>query len=104
MPTILRAPSRRRDCCTITLTAEPICSRIARDGSSAPAMSTLVSKRLIQSRALFAWSAVSEPSWPRFLAWGGGGGAVVARVHGLEHVQCLATTTLADDDAIGAHT
>src|SRR5919106_6182934 len=33
----------------------------------------------------------------------GGHRAVVARVHGLEHVQRLAGTTLPDDDAIGAH-
>ena len=30
--------------------------------------------------------------------------AVMARVHGLEHVDRLGATTLADDDAVGAHT
>src|SRR5690242_510350 len=30
--------------------------------------------------------------------------AIVAGVHGLEHVQRLAATTLTDDDAVGAHT
>ena len=29
--------------------------------------------------------------------------AVVAGVHGLEHVEGLAATALADDDAVGAH-
>ena len=30
-------------------------------------------------------------------------GALVARVHRLEHVQCLGASDLADDDAVGAH-
>ncbi len=30
--------------------------------------------------------------------------AVVARVHGLQHREGLATTRLTDDDALGAHT
>ena len=30
--------------------------------------------------------------------------SIVARVHGLEHVEGLAATTLADDDAVRAHT
>jgi hypothetical protein len=30
--------------------------------------------------------------------------AVVARVHGLEHVEGLAATNLTDDDAVGSHT
>jgi hypothetical protein len=32
-----------------------------------------------------------------------GQGTFVARVHGLEHVECLASTNLADDDPVRAH-
>ena len=54
---------------TIRSTAEAICSRIARWGSSTPAISTSVSRRASVSRGLFEWSVVIEPSWPVFIAW-----------------------------------
>src|SRR5437016_4836117 len=142
---ILREPSFRRSCCTITSTAADTCSRIAFTGNSIPAMSTIVSRRERQSLGELAWAVVKEPSWPVFRACrlhyhltarrslladglpgqfhprhehhslktreavsrrvgvGGGQGAVVARVHGLEHVQCLATAHLSDYDPVGAH-
>ena len=49
--------------------AEAICSRMARTGSSKPAISTIVSSRLMASRAVLACTVVIEPSWPVFMAW-----------------------------------
>ena len=69
--------------------AEAICSRMARTGRSKPAMRVMVSMRASVSRGL--------------LEWIGGDRAVVAGVHGLEHVEGLAAAALADDDAVGAH-
>ena len=43
-------------------TALDTCSRIARTGSSTPAMSTIVSSRERLSRGLFAWTVVMDPS------------------------------------------
>ena len=65
----LREPSRMRLCCTMTSTAELICSRMARTGRSMPAISTIVSRRASMSRGVLAWPVVSEPSWPVFIAW-----------------------------------
>ena len=69
--------------------AEAICSRMARIGRSKPAMSVIVSMRASVSRGL--------------LEWIGGERAVVARVHGLEHVERLTGAALAHHDAVGAH-
>ena len=49
----------------------------------------MVSTRERASRGLLAWTVVSR--------------AVVAGVHGLEHVQRLARAALSDDDPVGAH-
>ena len=51
-------------------------------------MATMVSRRARASRGLLAWTVVR---------------AVVSRVHGLEHVQRLPGTALADHDPVGAH-
>src|SRR5437868_2289422 len=67
--TIFRAPPRNRSVCTTMLMAEAICPRMARDGSSVPARRTNVSRRVIASRGLLAWSVLMEPSWPVFIAW-----------------------------------
>src|SRR5919112_518784 len=64
-----RVPSLSRDWCTIRLMAEEICSRMARMGMSTPAISTIVSSRDSTSRGELAWTVVSEPSWPVFIAW-----------------------------------
>ena len=66
---ILREPSVKRVCCTITWMLRAICSRIACDGRSTPAMSTRVSRRASASTGEFAWMVVIEPSWPVFMAW-----------------------------------
>ena len=66
--TILREPSRRRACCTIRSIAAAICSRITLIGNSIPAISAIVSRRLIVSRGVFACKVVSEPSCPVFMA------------------------------------
>ena len=68
MATTLREPSERRDSWMTMSTAEAICSRMAREGSSMPLMSTIVSRREITSRGEFACTVVSEPSWPVFIA------------------------------------
>ena len=70
-------------------TAEATCSRMARSGRSTPAMRTIVSRRESMSRGAVGVA--------------GGHRAVVAGVHGLEHVQRLAGTALPDDDAVGPH-
>ena len=62
---------------------------MARTGRSKPAMRTSVSRRASVSRG-----AVGVDRGDR---------AVVAGVHGLEHVEGLAGTALADDDAVGPH-
>jgi hypothetical protein len=38
-------------------------------GRSKPAISTIVSSRASASRGALAWTVVSEPSWPVFIAW-----------------------------------
>ena len=48
--------------------ADAICSRIARCGSSIPAISTIVSRRASESRGELEWTVVMEPSWPVFMA------------------------------------
>ena len=75
MLTTLREPSRMRSWWTIRSIAEEICSRMARTGSSMPAISIIVSRRESVSRGLLEWS--------------GGHRAVMAGVHGLQHVQRL---------------
>ena len=84
-----RVPSRRRVSCTIRSMADAICSRMARTGRSKPAMSTSVSRRASVSRGLLAWTVVSEPSWPVFMAWSMSSASPRA--------------ALADHDAVGAH-
>ena len=69
--------------------AEAICSRTARSGSSTPPMSTSISRRWSASRGVFAWIVVER--------------ALVAGVHGLEHVERLGAADLAHDDAVGPH-
>jgi hypothetical protein len=59
-------------------------------GRLCPAISTRFSSRCSASRGPFEWIVVHR--------------AVVARVHGLEHVQHLVAADLADDDAVGTHT
>jgi hypothetical protein len=49
-----RTPSSKRRTWTISSSAETICSRIAREGSSSPAISTIVSSRARASRGLLA--------------------------------------------------
>ena len=66
---IRRVPSTRRWIWTSRSNALAICSRIARWGSSTPAVITSVSSRASASRGEFAWIVVSEPSWPVFIAW-----------------------------------
>ena len=68
MATTLRLPSERRDSWMMMSTAEAICSRMAREGSSMPLISTIVSRREMTSRGELAWTVVSEPSWPVFMA------------------------------------
>ena len=70
-------------------TAEATCSRMARRGRSTPAIRTIVSSR--------------DEHVARAVGVAGGHRAVVAGVHGLEHVQRLAGTTLPDDDPVGPH-
>ena len=48
--------------------ADAICSRIARIGRSKPAIRIMVSMRASASRGVLAWTVVSEPSWPVFIA------------------------------------
>ena len=62
---------------------------MARRGRSTPAISTIVSRRASMSRG-----AVGVAGRHR---------AVVAGVHGLQHVERLAAAALADDDAVGPH-
>ncbi len=66
---ITRRPSGMRETCMMRSRAEAICSRMARIGRSKPAISTIVSMRLMASRGLLAWTVVIEPSWPVFMAW-----------------------------------
>src|SRR4030088_3082485 len=70
--------------------AEPIVSRMARDGRSWPACRTSVSRR---TSAFFGVVGVERGHRP-----------FVAGVHRLEHVQGFAATALTHDDAVGAHT
>ncbi|MBM2829156.1 MAG: hypothetical protein HW408_1688, partial [Actinobacteria bacterium] len=61
-------PVEIRESWMTTLSAEPICSRIALDGRSNPAMRTIVSMRERASLQEFAWMVEMEPSWPVFIA------------------------------------
>ena len=67
-----------------------ICWRMARSGSSRLAMEIMVSSRLRASRGVLAWSVVSEPSWPVFMAW--------------SMSMASDAATLAHDDPVGPHT
>ena len=69
--------------------ADAICSRMARVGRSNPAISTIVSSR--------------DERVPGGVGVDGRDRAVVAGVHGLEHVEGLGAADLADDDAVGSH-
>ena len=71
-------------------TALAICCRMALIGISKPAIMIMVSSRAMASRGVLAWQR--------------GHRAVVAGVHGLEHVERFGTAALADDDAFGPHT
>ena len=84
-----REPSRRRLMCTTRSSAEAIWSRMARSGRSMPAISVIVSSR--------------NERVPRRVGVHGRQRAVVAGVHGLQHVEGLAAADLADDDAVGPH-
>src|SRR5207253_3119506 len=64
-----RIPPRRRDCWTIRWIADPMVSRMAREGRSWPAWRTSVSRRTRASFGLLAWSVDIDPSWPVFMAW-----------------------------------
>ena len=64
-----REPSRKRSTWTMRLSADAICSRMARVGRSKPAISTIVSRRASASRGALACTVDSEPSWPVFMAW-----------------------------------
>ena len=66
---IRREPSTSRAIWMSRSKALEICSRMARCGSSTPAVSTSVSSRDRASRGVLAWIVVSEPSWPVFIAW-----------------------------------
>ena len=74
----------------IRSTALAICCRIALSGSSKPAIMIIVSIRATASRGVLAWSVVSEPSWPVFMA------CSMSSVSG--------TAAFADDDPLGPHT
>ena len=64
----LRVPSPSRLTWITTWMALAICWRIAFSGRSRLAMAIMVSSRLSASRGVLAWSVVSEPSWPVFMA------------------------------------
>ena len=74
----------------IRLMADAICWRTARSGILRLAIATIVSSRYSASRG-----AVGVD---------GRQAAVVAGVHGLQHVERLFAADLADDDAVGPHT
>ena len=63
-----REPSSRRSRWITRSSADEICWRIALIGRSIPAISTIVSIRASASRGELAWTVVSEPSWPVFIA------------------------------------
>ena len=95
MPTISatlstrRTPSSSRRTETTKCSAETICSRMARDGNSSPAIKTIVSKR--------------AEGVARAVGVDCGHAAVVPGVHGLQHVQRLAAAYFAHDDPVGPH-
>ena len=89
MLVILRVPSLRRSWWTIRSTAEAICSRIARSGQLDAGH---------EDHRLESGEHVA-----RRVGVAGRHRAVVAGVHGLEHVERLTAAALADDDAIGPH-
>ena len=62
MAVTLRLPSDRRVTWIRRLTADAVCSRIARSGRFRFAMATIVSSRYSASRGLFAWMVVKLPS------------------------------------------
>src|SRR5262249_51919288 len=64
----LREPSLRRVCWTTIWIADAICWRIARSGRLVAPIAIIVSMRLSASRGVLAWTVVSEPSWPVFIA------------------------------------
>ena len=84
------APRRpARATCTTRSTADASCSRTAASGRPPSASSTIVSRRRSASS-----QAVGVAGRQR---------ALVAGVHGLQHVEGLAAADLADDDAVGSH-
>ena len=54
MPVTLRVPSDMRETCTMTLTADATCCRIALSGTFRLAIAIIVSSRYSASRALLA--------------------------------------------------
>ncbi len=68
MVVTLRVPSERRAICTTACTADAIWWRTARSGMFRFAMETMFSTRAMASRGELAWTVVSEPSWPVFMA------------------------------------
>ena len=86
---IRRVPSLKRATCTNRSTAELTCCRMERTPMLAFAIPTITSRRPIASRGLLAWTVVSEPSWPVFMAWSMSSASSAA--------------ALTDDDAVGPH-
>ena len=64
----LREPSLRRVCCTTIWMADAICWRMARSGRLVAPIAIIVSIRVSASRGVLAWTVVSDPSWPVFIA------------------------------------
>src|SRR5262249_19542329 len=64
----LRVPSLKRVCWTTIWMADEICWRIARSGRFVAPIAIIVSIRDSASRGVFAWTVVSDPSWPVFIA------------------------------------
>ena len=64
-----RPPSSSRSIWITRSSADETCWRTARSGISKPAIITIVSRRPRASRAEFAWTVESDPSWPVFIAW-----------------------------------
>ena len=85
-----RMPSRMRAIWTIMSSAAATWVRTALAGRLMPARPIMFSSRVRASRGRLAWIGAER--------------AVVAGVHGLQHVDRLAAAHLAEDDAVGAHT
>ena len=67
--TTRRDPSSERSRCTIRSSAELICPRSVAAGSSTSLIEASVSSLPSASRAEFACTVATDPSWPVFIAW-----------------------------------